>query len=93
MAIATHQKDKLQRIKTSIRQHPPGPRAMQANRVILWLGLAAALLLPGSAALSADRSSCERGLDAAENYRYAEALMHFQQAAEQGDRERGAISA
>lgn len=29
---------------------------------------------------------CERGLDAAENYRYAEALMHFQQAAEQGDR-------
>lgn len=46
---------------------------------------AATLFLPISASLAAD-GAYERGVEAAENYRYSDALMHFQVAAERGDR-------
>src|SRR5450830_1449739 len=43
-----------------------------------------ALFFSTSATMAADRSY-ELGMEAATNYRYAEALMHFQAAAERGD--------
>lgn len=60
--------------------------SIKTKRVLLGLGVVAALLLTVPAAMSASRSSYELGLEAVTSYRYAEALMHFQTAAEQGDR-------
>jgi len=62
---------------------------MKTQRMLVRFGLSAALLLAGSSAMSDSPStaSYERGMAAVESYRYAEALMHFQQAAEQGERD------
>lgn len=49
--------------------------------------LAALLLLAVPAAQAVSPSSYEQGLEAVTNYRYSEALMHFQAAAEQGNRD------
>lgn len=86
MEISAHQEDHWQRAETRCQQRPVGPRAMSASRFILWLGLALALQPTGSSASAANPSSYDRGLEAAENYRYSEALMYFQKGAEQGDR-------
>lgn len=59
---------------------------MKIRRAIFGGSLALGLLLAGPLAQSANRSAYESGLDAVENYRYGEALMHFQQAAAQGER-------
>lgn len=59
---------------------------MTIQRAIHGGLIALGLLLAGPAAQSASRSSYELGLEAADNYRYSEALMHFQRAAEQGER-------
>lgn len=58
----------------------------RAQRFLRGWGAAAVLLLTVPAAMPASLSSYERGLDAVAAYRYSEALMHFQRAAEQGDR-------
>lgn len=58
---------------------------MNVRRNIFALGAAATLLLCTPAAIAANLSY-ERGIEAASNYRYSEALMHFMAAAEQGDR-------
>lgn len=49
--------------------------------------LVALLLLAVPAAQAASSSSYEQGLEAVTHYRYSEALMHFQAAAEQGNRD------
>lgn len=58
----------------------------QTKRILLGLSTVAALLLAVPAAMSASRSPYELGLEAVRDYRYSEALMHFQAAAEQGER-------
>lgn len=48
--------------------------------------LALGLLAAGTTAQAADQSSYEKGVEAVDGYRYSEALMYFQRAAEQGNR-------
>lgn len=58
---------------------------MNTRRNIFMISTAAALLFSTPAAI-AGNPSYERGLEAASDHRYSEALMHFTAAAEQGDR-------
>lgn len=58
----------------------------KTKRFLLGVGVVATLLLAVPVAMSASRSSYELGLEAVQDYRYSEALMHFQTAAEQGER-------
>jgi TPR repeat protein len=58
---------------------------MSIKCCIVMFSTAAALLFCAPSAVAAN-PAYERGLDAASNYRYSEALMHFTTAAEQGDR-------
>jgi TPR repeat protein len=58
---------------------------MCSKRIFVCISAMTALLLSTPAAVAASRSY-ERGLEATSNYRYSEALMHFQAAAEQGER-------
>lgn len=60
--------------------------SIKTKRILFGAGMVAALLLTVPAAMSASHSAYERGLEAVTSYRYSEALMHFQAAAEQGDR-------
>ena len=61
---------------------------MGLKRVIISsnFSLMAALLLTAPAAVAGNRSY-ELGLEASSNYRYADAVQHFQAAAEQGERD------
>lgn len=65
----------------------PGRRLWRDGVAVVAATLVALAMLAGTPTAQAmNRSSYELGLEAAENYRYGEALMHFQRAAEQGDR-------
>ena len=57
---------------------------MTTQRKILWICAVAAFLFSAPAAIAAS-PSYERGVEAANNYRYSEALMHFTTAAKRGD--------
>lgn len=67
-------------------RHAANIPPMNSRRAICGAGMIGALL-PTAPAAQATRRAYELGVDAADNYRYSEALMHFQKAAEGGDRE------
>lgn len=56
------------------------------SRRLLVTASSVLLQLAAPSLMAAGQSSYERGLEAAASYRYATALVHFQEAAEQGDR-------